>query len=224
MASNSNTTSIRGKDWLLNAIWSSCGDPSAPRCVINMPLTFLFMDGEPIKALVTNDRDEEGQGGEVVRVGFEGHDLDRDMREGVSFRGEGFRNLRIMRKLLLEYMDKNEYIVLQNYQTRKTSHNLPQMNKSLSGSPDSKLAAGGNTNFEDDGEPYVATVVYADGEKEDLSLRTLDILMRNDMWRPQILILQAYVPSMSSQKGKYDSKKEGDTKVRDDNDSLCLEL
>jgi hypothetical protein len=49
----------------------------------------------------------------------------------------------------------------------------------------------------------MAKVLYNDGEREDVNLRTFDILMRNDAWRSQVLLLQGFVPAVSVQSGRF---------------------
>jgi len=192
MEGGANATAIRGKDWIFNAIWSSCGVDKAPRCIMHMPITFLFRNGEPFKALMT-DEDR----GEVVRVNMENVDLEEMDNEGI--RGASNRRIRVMRKLVIDYMDYHNYFRMQTPQTKRVSKNH-NTGKSETGF------------VEDDGEPYVVSIIYQDGEREDVSLRTLDVLLRNDTWRPQILIMQAYIPSLSIQAGRYSMS--GEKKVR----------
>lgn len=47
---------------------------------------------------------------------------------------------------------------------------------------------------------------YNDDQIEDLALSTLDVLLRNDSWRLQVLIIQGYVPAMSSQIGHFSAE------------------
>ncbi len=158
---------------------------------MNMPITFLFRNGEPFKAIMT---DEER--GEVVRVNMDNIDLEERDNEGI--RGASNRRIRVMRKLVLDYLGYHNYLKLQTPQTKRIS----------------KIHNSGDKNayVEDDGEPYVVSIIYQDGDREDVSLRTLDVLLRNDTWRPQILIVQAYVPSLSIQGGRYSI--DGEKKVR----------
>lgn len=46
-------------------------------------------------------------------------------------------------------------------------------------------------------------VFYNDNQIEDLTLRTLDTLLRNETWRLQVLLIQGYIPSKSTLKGFY---------------------
>jgi len=59
----------------------------------------------------------------------------------------------------------------------------------------------------------VCTVFYMDGNQEELDLWTLDILLQNDVWRLQILLLQGYVPSTRTLKAHYSTSIEEATKT-----------
>lgn len=62
--------------------------------------------------------------------------------------------------------------------------------------------------FEDiDEESLICSVVYVDGERENLSLRKFDLLIRNESWRRQAMFLQGYVPATSTQSGFFGSQK-----------------
>jgi hypothetical protein len=169
---SANTTSIKSKDWIFNTLWSSCGWETGPKCLLNVPLTFVFKNGAPVKALTTDDAS-----GEVTRVDFQNIELERTNEESIH-RGASNRGIRIVRKLLLDFAEHYGYFSAQKAE-----------------------------------EPMLASVTYTDGEREDLNIRAFDVLMRNDFWRPQILILQAYVPTLSIQAGMYQPDK-GEKKVR----------
>lgn len=173
MAANPNVTSFRGKDWLFNALWAPGSDPTAPKCTVRIPLTILFHQGQPFKGLETNDST-----GYVQRINFEeaGLELERSVSE-VRLAGDGNRMMRIMRKLLKDYAEKNKYYTSQKIE-----------------------------------EPYICSVTYTDGEREDVNLRTFDILLRNEPWRMQVLIMQGYVPTISKANGRYSD--DGVKKVR----------
>ena len=47
---------------------------------------------------------------------------------------------------------------------------------------------------------------YTDGEFEELSLHSMDSLLRSDAWRLQVLVVQGYVPFASKQDGHYNDK------------------
>jgi hypothetical protein len=102
-------TAIRGKDWIYTALWSSCGpDSQAPRCIINVPLTFLFKDGQPHKAVITDIVT-----GYVKRVLLEDIPIDRTVGES-GFKGENFKKLRLMRQVLLDYQSQCGYALVQS--------------------------------------------------------------------------------------------------------------
>jgi hypothetical protein len=62
--------------------------------------------------------------------------------------------------------------------------------------------------FEDvDEESLICSAVYVDGEREHLSLRKFDLLVRNESWRRQVMFLQGYVPMSSTQTGFFGSQK-----------------
>jgi hypothetical protein len=52
----------------------------------------------------------------------------------------------------------------------------------------------------------LCTAYYTDGEKEVIDLYTFDVLIRNDGWRQQLLMLQGFIPSLSVQQGSYFDK------------------
>lgn len=73
------------------------------RCLLNIPHTFIFRDGYPVKALCT---DESGY---ITRLTMESVDL---MERAVSDRGlhgESNKLLRACRKLLLDFSMINDY-------------------------------------------------------------------------------------------------------------------
>lgn len=49
-------------------------------------------------------------------------------------------------------------------------------------------------------------VIYTDNAIEDLPLKTLDVLLRNDSWRLQVLMIQGFVPALSTQVGNYSTE------------------
>lgn len=95
-------TTIRAKDWIFNAIWAASGERGAPKCYITIPITFIFKNGKPIKALATD------RNGVVERVSLESVEEERTDRER-GFRGENFRTIRAFRKLLIQFSDTNRY-------------------------------------------------------------------------------------------------------------------
>ena len=163
-------TSTRGKEFLFNALWAAVGETefkSVPvyrhkpvRCSVQIPLTFMFREGEPAKAL-SMDRSKQF----ITRVSPEEPSLYENARSDAQNRG-----VKQYRNMLVEYQRENKYDDCQSSQD----------------------------------EPYLCTVTYVDGEQEDLTAQRLDLLMHNDNWRMQILLLQGYVPVVSRLSGNYE--------------------
>ena len=137
-ANVANLTSIRGKDWIFNAIWAACGEANAPkytfllfylsyttsnwpanrlnfnistyRCIINIPLTCIFREGQPFKCLETDQ-----ETGAVRRVVMDDVPVDRK-QDDQGFRGDSNRLLRILRYLIASFHHDNEYDVAQKYE------------------------------------------------------------------------------------------------------------
>jgi len=129
-------------------------------------LTFIFRDGQPVKALATDTSTRV-----VERVSLEGYLYEREAGSS-DLRGEHNKYLRVLRKMLFEYSKENEY---------------------------DKVQEAGE-------KMMLCTVYYADGEQENVDVYTFDILIRNDSWRQQVLILQGFVPALSTQQGTYYNK------------------
>ena len=175
-SSNDPTDSSRGKDWVFNALWTSCSPAlqGTPSCSINIPMTFLFGDrGMPRRGLFS-DRDT----GAVQQV--ELHDVEAmNMRigeraysnRGVSDISSSRRMFAFCRKLLLEYSVQSRYA-------------------------DYQLSGGAK-------EAFVATVTYSDNETEDITLGMFDNLITSTVWRNQVRMLQAFVPKVSLKAGYY---------------------
>ena len=63
-------------------------------------------------------------------------------------------------------------------------------------------------NYEDfDDNTKFCSAVYQDGEREDITLRKFDLLIRNETWRKQVIFVQGYVTPISTQSGFFGSKK-----------------
>lgn len=95
-------TAIRGKDWVFNAFWAACGEPTAPKCSMEIPVTFIFKNGKPIKIIRTDVR------GFLERVALEEVVLERTETER-GLRGEMFKSLRVLRQLLFKYREEKGY-------------------------------------------------------------------------------------------------------------------
>jgi len=68
----------------------------------------------------------------------------------------------------------------------------------------------------DEEEALICTATYADNTIEDLNLRTLDTLMRNESWRTQLVYMQGYIPISKSKKGLYNKEKADEEKKSKD--------
>ena len=55
-------------------------------------------------------------------------------------------------------------------------------------------------------KPKICTVFFMDGTDEDLDLWTLDILLRNDLWCMQVVMIQAFIPVKDTVEGIYSNK------------------
>jgi hypothetical protein len=166
------STAIRSKDWVFNAFWAACGADSANRvskCSLNIPLTCLFHEGRPWKALATNSTT-----GFIQRISLDSSTEESSQRSTNErgLRGESLRLFRILRRLLLDFSENNNYHV---YQESKS-------------------------------DPFICKVFYTDGQIEDVSLATFDILIRNDSWKKQVMLVQGFVPSLSLLSGNFSSE------------------
>jgi len=63
--------------------------------------------------------------------------------------------------------------------------------------------------FEYDGvraAPKICSVYYKDGEEEHMDAHTFDQLIGKPVWRQQLILMQAYVPRLSTQRGFYSER------------------
>lgn len=72
------------------------------------------------------------------------------------------------------------------------------------------------SDYEEEEEAVICTATYADNTTEDLNLRTLDTLMRNESWRTQLIYIQGYIPTSKSKKGLYNKEKADEEKKSQD--------
>lgn len=166
-------TSIRGKDWVFNALWAACGayhqsigstsTEIMSNCSLDIPFTCLFQEGTPTKALMTDSVTGKLKRVQIDRMDASGTHVPKGMKGAV------LRPLQGLRKCLIDY----------------------------------SLMSGYDRAQQGVGEIMVATIIYADDEIEHLPLHTLDLLMRNETWRLQVLIVQGFVPTLSMQTGMY---------------------
>lgn len=100
-------TAIRGKDWIFNAFWAASlsGNSSGARCSLNLPITFLFKDGYPSKTVMTDTST-----GFIKRVALEEESvIDRVHNNEKGLRGESYKELRVLRKFLIDFSESNGY-------------------------------------------------------------------------------------------------------------------
>ena len=95
-------TALREKDWVFNAFWVACGEPAAPKCTVRVPVTCLFKNGKPFKTLGSDEL------GIVRRVNLEDIPTER-LNSDRGVRGPASKMLNALRKVLIEYSDKNGY-------------------------------------------------------------------------------------------------------------------
>ena len=163
-------TAQRSKDFVFNALWAAVGETEFTsvqgyrhkpvRCEVKVPLTFVFKDGEPWRA-VSMDRANQV----IVRVPLEEPSLYDDARSDAVNRG-----MKQYRNMLMEYQRANRYGECQA----------------------------------NPADPLLCTVTFVDGEQEDMTLPRLDLLMHNDGWRNQVLLIQGYVPAVDRKVGNYE--------------------
>lgn len=103
MNAEENISRIRNADWIFNALWTSCGDETIPRCLLNVPHTFIFREGYPIKALCTNAK------GLVSRLSMDNVAIMEREVSDRGLQGESNKMLRTCRRLLLDYSQINDY-------------------------------------------------------------------------------------------------------------------
>eukprot|EP01038_Epipyxis_sp_PR26KG_P004789 gene4789-6716_t len=159
LKSMASATAIRNKDWIFNALWASCEDEATSKCSINIPVTVIFQNGQPSKAISTNRRTNY-----LKRDILESIAMERSLHEK-GLRGESFKLLRATRSLLLAFQQENQYDQIEDCSFCK--------------------------------------VFYTDNQVEDMNLHTFDVLIRNETWRLQVLMIQAFVPTLSILPGNY---------------------
>ena len=109
-------TSIRGKDWVFNALWAACSPITTATnqknanskklngCFLNIPITVIFKDGKPIKSLMTDP-----ESGLLKRVNLDDMPTERLTDKERFFQGEHLKCFRNLRKVLIEFSTINDY-------------------------------------------------------------------------------------------------------------------
>ena len=179
----SDITIIRDRDWIFNALWHCCNanGSTSIRLALNIPITFMLFQGRVVKGLET-DR----YSGLVKTINIDDNET-RFIRDtettsnSLPFQGSLFRDIQCMRQHLLKF--QKYYISNSNFELYKnTVDEIP-----------------------------ICIVTYTDGNQEELVIKTLDILSRNESWRSQVLLVQGYVPYVSNSLGHYKVTKSKET-------------
>ena len=111
----SEATAIRGKDWIFNAFWAACLSPanSSTRCALNIPVTALFKDGLPCKAVATDPSrglvEKVSLDDETNFYGIDENNSGSAGKFDYGFRGDSLKCLRYLRKLLIDFSLKHDY-------------------------------------------------------------------------------------------------------------------
>lgn len=74
------------------------------RCSVNIPITFIFRDGSPIKCLTTNP-----ESGLVERINLNSPEYLERQRGEKGLQGESMKLFRVLRKLLLQFSLDHDY-------------------------------------------------------------------------------------------------------------------
>jgi hypothetical protein len=99
----------RGKEWVYNALWAASG---SILCKVNIPLTIIFRNGEPWKAIGMGAGSQDKKS--IVKISI-GEQNDPD-----SINRRNSNNISdVYRKLLVDYQRKN------NYDSCQSSHSDP---------------------------------------------------------------------------------------------------
>jgi hypothetical protein len=105
-----NRSKIRDRDWLYGALWAICGDKDTHPCRMELPVTVIFNEGLPFKAVQTGI-----DSGCIERLDLS-HErfVERELGEG-AFQGLPDLRLRALRKVLLEFLDQNKFDEVQQH-------------------------------------------------------------------------------------------------------------
>jgi hypothetical protein len=99
----------RGREWVYNALWAASG---SILCKVNIPLTIIFRNGEPWKAIGMGAGSQDKKSIAKISVG-EPNAIDSIDRRSSKTISDAYR------KLLLDYQRKN------NYDSCQSSHSDP---------------------------------------------------------------------------------------------------
>jgi len=117
----SESTNIRGKEWIFNAFWAASisQSVSTAKCSLNIPITALFVNGLPSKVLATDLStgliEKISLDDESYRHFFSKTDnsiVDEERNSG--FRGSSLKLLKALRHLLVGFSKENGYDTYQS--------------------------------------------------------------------------------------------------------------
>lgn len=191
-------TAIRGKDWAFHALWAACGayhqhvDPNSSEimsnCVLDIPFTCIFQNGSPVKSLMTDFKT-----GKLKRVYVEKSDaMGKSTATSKGLQGTSLHPLQGMRKCLLDFSTLTGYDRVQQDEEETFIATVRLFCVFV-------FVIFGLLTI----QLYCDQVLYTDDQTEHLTLKTLDMLLRNETWRLQVLIIQGYIPTTSVQTGAY---------------------
>jgi hypothetical protein len=89
----------RGKEWVFNALWAASGSIV---CKVNIPLTIIFRNGEPCKAIGMAGGTEDKKS--IIKIPIGDHNFPDSIDKRSSTHISD-----VYRKLLLDYQRKNNY-------------------------------------------------------------------------------------------------------------------
>ena len=127
------------------------------------------------------------------------------LKAGIPYKGMDFNG--VIRRINLDELSENNYIS-DSRKISGSSNNLFRVCRSLLFDFARNNKYNSFSEFEEfDDETLFCSAVYVDGERENISLRKFDLLIRNETWRKQVLFIQGYVKATSTQSGYFGSKK-----------------
>eukprot|EP00948_MAST-09A_sp_MAST-9A-sp1_P001552 g1552.t1 len=170
--------------WVFDSLWisSEIGLIRGKSCLLNVPLTIMFENGEPVRMLTT------ASSGFVVRKLFPSHSNESKARGKAYMRKEKIRY--VLDELLRFSSEQKAGVDEIRSSTAKYQSEL------RSTAPDGK----DNNNSEPD---IVATAWYKDGATEGLNLETIAMLLGHRAWLQQLIALQAYVKPKYIKRGQF---------------------
>ena len=205
---------IRDKEWLFQTLWSAVNSSKRGAKIkivgFKVPVTFIVFKGRPVKCVScaegpvasvasstrggansTSSSASNNAGYTFLRKHIMDDDGDVFSLRNSSARGlngNAFRYVRWMRSKLMEFQRQ----FIDDSPLSSTSSAEGKETNIFKGTIDN---AGDDYDYERLKELVLCTVTYSDGAREDIDLKSFDMLIRNDYWRSQLVLIQGYVPS-----------------------------